>query len=601
MAGVSALEKLMFTVGMRDNVSRPLANINKTLGGVKQNANAGFDAIRGGAVGAGASFLSIKALMQPVYDMDRALGEVRSLGTAEKELQTLKKTALDFSIQYGKSAADFVRSSYDIQSAIGGLTNGELAKFTEASNLLAAATKADAATITGYMGTMYGIFQDQATKMGKAKWVEMLTGQTASAVQMFKTTGAEMSSAFTSLGANAQSAGVQLSEQMAILGTLQATMSGSEAGTKYKSFLAGVGTAQKKLGLEFTDSQGRLLPMLDILGKLQGKFGDTLSVAESDALKQAFGSDEAVSLIKLLMTQTDGLNKSITTLSRNTGMAKAEEMATAMVDPWEQFEAATQGVRIAFGSALLPTVNSVLGTLTDGLTTVMAWTQEFPHLTKAIGLATLGILLLGGAVAVMSIVIGIGRMAWAGMLALFTVGRGVLFALTIATGLFTHGLKLLRATVLAITIVTAALTSPLWLTVAIIGAIVAAVAAGIYYLGDWLGWWEKIGAWFSNTEWGAGLLEWIDDTKTAISDLIDSLNILDGFSFDSLNPFSDGPEITGMDTGPAANNAPPVRESIREIMSGTGGASNYWGGVTINADGGMSPADLEQWQQLQGG
>ena len=599
MAGVSALERLMFTVGMTDNVSRPLANINRTLAGVRQNANAGFDAIRGGAVGAGASFLSIQALMQPVYDMDNALGEVRSLGTAEKELQTLKKTALDFSIQYGKSAVDFVKSSYDIQSAIGGLTNGELAKFTEASNLLAAATKADAATITGYMGTMYGIFQDQAAKMGKAEWVEMLTGQTAAAVQMFKTTGQEMSAAFTSLGANAQSAGIQLSEQMAILGTLQATMSGSEAGTKYKAFLAGVGMAQDKLGLSFTDSNGRLLPMLDILEKLKGKFGDTLSVAESDALKKAFGSDEAVSLIKLLMTQTDGLNKSITTLSRNTGMAKAEEMATAMLDPWEQFQAATEALRIEFGTALLPTVNSVLGTLTDGLTTVMTWTQEFPHLTKAIGLATLGVLLLGGAVGVMSIVIGIGRAVWAGMLAMLAFGRGVMFALTIATGLFTKGLAALRAIMLAITITVGVLTSPLWATVAVIGVIVAAVVAGIYYLGDWLGWWEKLGAWFSNTEWGAGLLEWIDETKTAISELIDSINILDGFSFDSLNPFSDSPDITSMNT--AASNPPPVRESIREIMSGSGRASTYWGGVTINADGGMTPADLEQWAQLNGG
>src|SRR5690606_188378 len=124
-------------------------------------------------------------------------------------------------------------------SAIGGLVNGELAKFTEASNILAKGTKADAGTITAYMGTMYGIFQDQAIKMGKAEWVQMLTGQTAEAVRMFKTSGAEMSSAFTSLGANAQSAGIDMAEQMAVLGTLQATMSGSEAGTKYKSFLNG--------------------------------------------------------------------------------------------------------------------------------------------------------------------------------------------------------------------------------------------------------------------------------------------------------------------------------------------------------------------------
>lgn len=95
--------------------------------------------------------------------------------------------------------------------------------------------------------------------MGKAAWVEQLTGQTATVVQMSKTTCQGMSNAFTTFGASATSAGVQAVEQIAILGTLQATMSGGEAGTKYRAFLAGAYGAQAKLGLSFTDSQGRLL------------------------------------------------------------------------------------------------------------------------------------------------------------------------------------------------------------------------------------------------------------------------------------------------------------------------------------------------------
>ena len=37
-----------------------------------------------------------------------------------------------------------------------------------------------------------------------------------------------------------------------------AFMSGSEAGTKYKAFLSGVGSAQKELGLKFTDKSGNM-------------------------------------------------------------------------------------------------------------------------------------------------------------------------------------------------------------------------------------------------------------------------------------------------------------------------------------------------------
>ncbi|MBY8075295.1 phage tail tape measure protein, partial [Vibrio fluvialis] len=217
------------------------------------------------------------------------IGEVKSLGVHEDALKSLQRTALDFSSEYGKSAVEFTGAAYDIQSAIAGLEGSDLAKFTKASGVLAAATKADTSTITDYMGTMYGIFKNDAAALTNGVWVEKLTGMTATAVQMFKTDGSKMSQAFTSLGANATSAKIAMSEQMAILGILQATMSGSEAGTKYKSFLAGVGKAQDKLGLSFTDSQGKMLPMLDILDKLKGKFGDTLDVAESDALKAAFG------------------------------------------------------------------------------------------------------------------------------------------------------------------------------------------------------------------------------------------------------------------------------------------------------------------------
>src|SRR5699024_1602034 len=131
------------------------------------------------------------------------------------------------------------------------------------------------------MGTMYGIFADEAAKIGKSDWVDKIAGQTALAVKMVKTTGDGMSGAFTAVGAAARSAGIEAAEQFAVLGALQATMSGSEAGTKYKAFLAGVGGAQKALGLTFTDSNGRMLDMVSILNKIKGKYGDVLDVAEA--------------------------------------------------------------------------------------------------------------------------------------------------------------------------------------------------------------------------------------------------------------------------------------------------------------------------------
>ena len=197
------LQKLMFSVSLADHVTGPAGKIRKTLGNVASSAKQAFTQIGvGSALMVGAGF-GMQAMVAPALDMNRALGEVRSLGVTSDAIEELSDTALEFSANYGKSASEFVRSSYDIQSAIAGLSGTELSKFTRAGGVLAAATKADTGVITDYMGTMYGIFKESAQQMGKAQWVEQLTGQTALAVQMFKTDGQKMSAAFANLGASA--------------------------------------------------------------------------------------------------------------------------------------------------------------------------------------------------------------------------------------------------------------------------------------------------------------------------------------------------------------------------------------------------------------
>lgn len=593
---ITAMERLMFVVGINDLVSGPAASINKTINGMKANATSGFDAIRGGAIGLAGAGLAIKAFMEPVYEMQRALGEVASLDVNAKELKTLQKEALRFSMAYGESAAEFVRSSYDIQSAIGGLVDGELATFTKASNVLAKGTKADAATVTAYMGTMYGIFQDSANEMGKARWVEQLTGQTAEAVKMFKTTGAEMSGAFTTLGANAQAAGIDLAEQMAILGTLQATMSGSEAGTKYKAFLAGVGKAQEKLGISFTDSHGRMLPMLDILQRLKGRFGETLDVAEGDQLKTAFGSDEAVSLIKLLMSQTDGLGKSIGKINMITGMDNAAKMAQQMVDPWDQFNATTKAVRISLGTLLLPTINSLMGTMNTGLTTVIGWTEEFPNITRYVAMAALAVLAMAGATGIFTIMLGLGRAAMAAFGAVTIIAKGVVLGLA-------YGMKVLRAVMFVLALATNTAFAPMWLVVGVIGAIVAGIGWLIYKIGDWLGWWDKLTSFLQSTEWGTAILDTLGAFGEKISELLSWLGLIDdtnvsvsGTAEKSLNVTTPEqmPELAALRKPDGS--VPSASTSLAGMM---GNSKTIM--ATINSQNPFNPADLDDWAQYQGG
>lgn len=447
---------LNFILKLTDQVTSPLSKVKMGFADLSAKGQRSITQMGVGLAGMVGAGVAITESLQPALEMNRRLAEVRSLGVAEDVLDRLNSKALEFSVAYGENAQEFVASAYDIQGAISGLVGSELATFTNASAIMAKATKASATTMSDYVGTMYGIFQKQADAMGKENWINDLASQTSYALNIFKTDGEGMSQAFTSLGASATSAGIALTEQMGILGTLQATMSGGEAGTKYKAFLAGVGSAQKELGLSFTDSQGRMLPMLSILEKIKGKVGDTLSVAESDQLKKAFGSDEAMALIQLLLPQIGSLGDSIEALGKIKGLDYATNMAKTMVDPWKRFGAAVEALRISFGQVLIPILSPLMDRLTNIASTLTRWIKLFPNISRWIGMITLGI---------------------AGLVA-------VTGGLTLLGGLF-GTLSLLA--------------SPIALLVIGIAALVAIVGAAIY-------WWGDLKAAFGETSWFQALV-----------------------------------------------------------------------------------------------
>lgn len=403
-----AVQGLEYIISLNDQLSAPLKGIMKTVDDIGVRGRDAMTKIGVGVAGIIATGAALHGALDPALDITRALNEVSALGIVGDGLDLIQDKALEFSSTYGGLATEFVQSSYDIQSAISGLTAEEVASFTEASNLIGKATKSSATAMTSYMGTMYGIFEKDAVKMGKANWVNKIAGQTTYTANMFKSSGESMSAAFTSLGADAQAAGIDIAEQMAILGNLQSTMSGSEAGTKYKAFLRGVGNAQKELGLSFTDSQGRMLGMGDILTKLKGKFGETIDVAEAGKLKKAFGSDEAVGLINLLLPKVDSLKGSIEEIAAIDGLDEVKKMAETTTDPYMRLNAIIQNIKIAIGTQVLKAINNTMNKIADMGAEFVKWLSTYKNIARWIGYvvgALIGFTALTAALTVMSGVI----------------------------------------------------------------------------------------------------------------------------------------------------------------------------------------------------
>lgn len=580
MADKSA--RLAFILSLTDKVTAPLGKVKMGFSDLAEQSEKHIKTMGFGLAGITGAYVGITQSMEPALEMNRALGEVRSLNVAEDALNALNRKSLEFSVAYGENARDFVASAYHIEGAIKGLVGNQLATFTNASDVLAKATKSDADTMGSYVGTMYNLFKGQADAMGKGQWVETLAGQTATAVQLFRTSGEQIGEAFKAAGGLASTAGVSLAEQMAVLGTLGSTMDGGEAGGLYKSFFENVSGASEKLGMSFVDQQGKLLPMMDILDKLQGKFGDLTIEANGKKLRDAFGG-EAARLITTLMGDTGRLKHGMEQLGNVRGLENAERMAKAMVDPWQQFGAAVQALRIAFGQSLIPILAPLMDRLVAIAGTLTRWTQLFPNITRLIGIVTLSFLAVTAAMSLLTLTVGLSKMAWLGVtvvwnaltwsgyrsIAMFLYHTVMVIGFVAGLVLMVAWMGLVKGAMLlwqgAIWLVnTALLANPVtWIVIGIV-ALVAAVAAAIIYWDEWTSallnseafqwvsgqlnalsaWFDSMGGWsnMASAAWDAI----VNIFKSAINGLIEMLNKIPGVQIDAA--FGDMPAAPELPT-----------------------------------------------------
>jgi len=438
MATLSKLDKLTYSIGIIDKVTGPVNKVMAKINQLSQQTAAAQDQMmRGAATAVGGGYALAKSLA-PAIDHVAALGEVQSLGVADDALKKLTKTSYEFGFQFGGNSAEFVRSAYDIQSAIAGLTGDELSEFTKTSNILAVATKADAATITSYMGTMYGIFEKTANKMGKSNWVNQIAGQTATAVQLYKTTGAEMQAAFSNLGATATNIGLSSAQQFALVGELQlVAKSGSVAGTQAASLLQGIGKAQETLGIELTADNGDMLAIDVVLGRINNRLSSLGSVARGDVLTQIFGKQGAKA-VDVLSTKVDKLKDGIAVFEGVQDNSKAAEMANIIASPWDRLGGSFNAAATAMGNRLLPVVEPFVEMLAASFAGIVSLTEQFPVLSSA--LATTVVVVVGLVTVFGLINFSMGLLKFSG-LTLASVFGG----LTSVTGLYTKANKALSA------------------------------------------------------------------------------------------------------------------------------------------------------------
>ena len=403
---------LGIVVSMKDAFSRNAYRIQSSMSALDQTVAAAsvsmqrnLARIQKGTmmIGAGLAMLAVPtALVASTAATQKALGELASLGV--KDLKALELAAQDFTNQWsGSSKAEFLTAAYDVRSALSGLTDEAVGKFAQMAALTGKATKATTAEMVGTFTTAYGIFKPIMADLGDIEWAQTFSGAMAQTVASFKTNGAQMAEAIKNIGAVAAASNVPLEEQLAILGQLQTTMPGSEAGTLYKAFIMKAAEAGDSLGLEFVDSAGQLKGVLDILDAVKEKFPDLSQAAAQVELKKAFGSDEAVKFLLQMSQGATTLKGNIDAVRRamEQGTVVTLEMARAMnADIGARFVLLRQQVQNLFeilGATLLPVVTPVMKALSQFVLRMQAIAQRAPGLTRAV--LTLA-MVLGGLLAI---------------------------------------------------------------------------------------------------------------------------------------------------------------------------------------------------------
>ena len=404
--GIVVSMKDMFTQNAA-RVETAMNSLDASVAAASERMGQNLDLIQKGTmmIGAGLAMMAVPAaLIASTAATQKALAEMASLGT--KDLRTLEDAAESFSNTWaGSTKAQFITAAYDVKSALANLSDEAVGTFSAMAALTGKATKATTQEMVETFTTAYGIFKPMMKDVSDVEWAKIFSGGLAQTVAAFKTTGPQMAEAIKNVGTTAAASLIPLEEQMAILGQLQTTMPGSEAGTLYKAFIMKAAEAGDELKLSFVDASGRLKGILPILQELKSKFPDLSQAAAQVQIKKAFGSDEAVKFVLQMSQGMDALKGNITGIAgaMKTGTAVTMEMARAMnMDIGSQLTLVKQQLSNLFeilGRTLLPVVIPII----QGVSRVIVFFQK---LARAVPFLTGTVLTLSLALGAVLVVIG---------------------------------------------------------------------------------------------------------------------------------------------------------------------------------------------------
>ncbi|HBL4971613.1 TPA: phage tail tape measure protein [Enterobacter cloacae] len=404
----------------REALARVIAQQAK-LSQVKERYKSGKE-LAGNMAAAGAAGVGIATagtmagvkLLMPGYSFAQKNSELQAVLGVEKqspEMEALRKQARQLGDNTAASADD-AASAQIIIAKSGGDAEAIQAATPVTLNMALSNQRSmeeNAALLTG-MKSAFQLSNDQIAHIGDV--LSMTMNKTAADFD-------GLSDALTYAAPVAKNAGVSIEQTAAMVGALHdAKITGSMAGTGSRAILsrlqAPTGKAYeaiKELGVKTSDDKGNTRPIFSILKEMQRSFEkNNLGTSQrGEYMKTIFG-EEASSAAAVLMTaaSTGKLDKLTAAFKASDG--KTEELVKIMQDnlggDFKEFQSAYEAV----GTDLFDQQEGALRKLTQTATRYVLKLDGWITRNKSLA-TTIGVI-VGGALALIGIIGGIGLVAW---------------------------------------------------------------------------------------------------------------------------------------------------------------------------------------------
>jgi hypothetical protein len=415
-----------------DNMAASQARVGAAL---EQN-NRALDASRGRLVDAVAGYYlldrTIGRTVRVAANFEEAMNGVAVVSRAsEEDIESLRRQAQELGRTTMFTASE-VADGMGYLAMAGFNAEQVMASMENTLNLAAAGNLelGRSADIVSNVLTGYGLQVSDLTRVA-----DILTGT----FTRTNTNLEQLGTAFTYAGPIAAAAGMDFAETAAILGRLgDAGYQGSLGGTALRGAivrllaptsgaatlmenlgvsiddvvgegedldesLADTARAMEQIGLQVTDAEGRMLPFVDIMAQLEGHADDVGLMAG------LFGQRAGPAMAALLSQGSDAVRELTEELDGLSGEAErvAEQRLRGFNGQMRAFRSAVEGVQIAIGGALLPTLTDMIRRFTEMMGPVTAFLEANPRLTSAI---------VGTAAAMVSLKVAVAGLTFIGLL-----------------------------------------------------------------------------------------------------------------------------------------------------------------------------------------